>query len=239
MSKSKNFELEYILKKKESIDAYSFYFKWPEKDFNFIPGQYLKIFLDLDNVDERGSSRYFTISSSPKEKEFIVITTRIIKSSFKKSFLKLKPGEVVKAFGPIGYFDFEPKNKLKNIFLAAGIGVTPFHSIIQTLKYSKHPNIYLFAFFPKIKDLIFYDEFKKNERKYSNLKIIYSLTKEEESNFENGRLSEELLKRHIEDYRNANYFITGSNDSVDSMFNLVRGMGIPEENIFKEDFPGY
>lgn len=242
MMKAKKFELEFVKKKRESSDTFSFYFKWPNKDFNFNPGQFIKMYLNIENVDERGASRYFTISSSPYEKEYLTITTRIIKSSFKKRLVKLRKGEKISAFGPIGYFNFNPKNKHKNIFLAGGIGVTPFISIIKTfdlLEKFSNSDIYLFAFFPNKEDIIFYEDLKKIEKRHNNIKIIYSLTREVLPNFENSRLSEDLLKRYLEDYETSNYFIIGSESIVNSMFEYIKNIGVAEENIFKEDFPGY
>lgn len=242
MQKAKNIELEFVKKEKVSRDAFSFYFKWPGKDFNFIPGQYLKLFLDIKKADARGSSRYFTISSSPYDKENLIITTRIIKSSFKVKLDSLKKGDKISAFGPIGYFEFDPASNIQNVFLAGGIGITPFLSTIRSLEVSNSLNLFiitLFAFFPTKKDLVFYDELKELEKKHKTLEVIYSLTKEVDENFEYGRLSEELLKRNIKNYKEANYFITGSQSMVDSMFEFIKSIDVSEENIFKEDFPGY
>ena len=59
------------------------------------------------NADDRGTSRFFTISSSPTEKDCITITTRIGESSFKKAFFGLKKGEIIAFFGPMGKFILE------------------------------------------------------------------------------------------------------------------------------------
>jgi glycine betaine catabolism B len=171
-----------------------------------------------------------------------VITTKIIKSSFKLALNKLKPGDKISAFGPLGYFDFNPNNNQPNIFLAGGIGITPFHSIIRTLyakkDYPKHI-ITPFASFTSKDEVIFFDEFKEIERLNTAFEVIYTLTKDNNPRFEKGRINEDLIKRHSRVYKDANYFITGSLEMVDSLYNLVMDMGIPEKNIFKENFPGY
>lgn len=246
MNKAQKFELTYLKKEKVSRDAYSFYFDRVKRGsagyFDFLPGQYLKLFLDIKNPDDRGSSRYFTISSSPTDKDFLVITTRIVKSSFKIRFSKLKKGEKVNAFGPLGYFDFDFKDKRNQVFLAGGIGITPAHSVLNFVSSKKiKSKITLIANFSTRKDIIYYNEFKKIEKKNPNIKIIYSLTKENKFNegFEKGRISEKLIKKYSPEFKSSKFFAIGSEAFEFSMFELLTKMGIKEENIFKENFPGY
>lgn len=241
MGNSIKFESKFIKKQKESKDAYTFYFKRP-KGFDFISGQYVKIFLNIKNPDARGSSRYFTISSSPYEKGFLAITTRIIESSFKLKLNRLKSGDSVTAFGPIGYFDFYPDKQKNVVFIAGGIGVTPFHSILKSIKYEKiKSNITLFNSFDHRENVVFYEELKKIEKENSFLKIVHTLTKDKKnySEFEKGRLDADMIKKYVQDFKKPYYFITGSEKMVNEMFEIIKGIGVSEKKIFKEDFPGY
>jgi ferredoxin-NADP reductase len=246
MQKPSKFELTFLRKEKESKDAYTFYFKHVKNNssekVDFKPGQYLKLFLEFKNPDNRGSSRYFTISSSPNEKNFITITTRIIKSSFKIKLNSLKSGEKKQAFGPIGYFDFDAKSRMNSVFLTGGMGITPVHSILNTINLKTFKSkIILISSFSNMEDVVFYDEFKKIEMKSNNVKIIYTLTKDKimYSDFEKGRITGNMIKKYVQDYEKPKFFITGPEEFVNDAFDLVKSLGIPEENIFKEDFPGY
>lgn len=238
MQNASKLELELVKKEKASKDAYSFYFNKP-LDFTFIPGQYIKLFLDIKNPDDRGSSRYFTISSSPTD-EYIAITTRIIQSSFKIQLNSLIPGQIVRAFGPIGYFDYDPKVNMQSIFIAGGIGVTPFHSLLRYLNTQKQdPKITLFNSFSFKEESVFFEEFRKLELNKSNLKIVYSLTKEDVVGFEKGRIDSDMIKRHAPNYLDSDFFIVGPLAMVDSICELITKMGVRDEKIFKEDFTGY
>lgn len=242
MQKANTFELVFLKKEKVGHDTYSFYFDRKNTNFKFTSGQYVKLFLDIKNPDSRGSSRYFTISSSSSEKEFLTITTNIIKSSFKLALFDLKPGDRLKIFGPVGYFNFDPKSKKQNIFIAAGIGITPYHSILKNLESTDlNPKINLFVSFKKMEDAIFYKELKEIEGKKSEVKVIYSLTNEIKKfpNFELERIDIGMINKYVQDYREANYFLVGSESFVNEMFEHLKVNGIPEVNIFKEDFPGY
>lgn len=240
MIKARKFETIFLKKEKINKETFSFYFSTKDLKFNFNPGQYIKMYLDIPNSDSRGTSRYFTISSSPLEKEFIAITTRIIKSSFKLKLVSLKPGETVSFFGPLGYFNFDTQDKNQQVFLAGGIGVTPFHSILKYVTERKiKSKIILIASFSNKKDIVFYDELKNIENKNKNIKIIYTLSKKTDDYFEHGRIDDVLIKKYLNDYKDAKYFAVGSESFEFSIFNTLLGMGIKEENIFKENFPGY
>lgn len=106
MSSARRFDLIFGRTEEIAPNVKIFYFSLRDK-VSFIPGQYLQLTMSHD-ADEKGSSRFFTISSAPHEKE-IMITTRISAnaSSFKKKMFALQPGEVVGAFGPMGKFVLE------------------------------------------------------------------------------------------------------------------------------------
>lgn len=242
MSKAKKFELIFINKRKESEDTYSFYFDRKELKFEFVSGQYIKIFLDIKKVDARGSSRYFTISSSPTDKDYLVITTKIVESSFKKSLLDLKPGDRVKAFGPVGYFDFDPKKDKNIVLLAGGIGITPYHSLIRYIDLKKIPtNVILIASFDLYENIIFKSELEEIQLNNKNIKIVYTLTKEKNlyPGFEKGRVTGALIKRLVDDLEIQKYYLVGSEKSTSGFYKILKKLKIDEENIFKEDFSGY
>lgn len=236
MKKAEKIILNFQKKDEINKNIFTFYF---DNKIDFLPGQYLKVNLSIINPDEKGTSRYFTISSSPLDK-YIEITTRIGKSSFKKYLKNLKSGEKINAFGPIGYFNFDSKDKDEQIFLSGGMGITPFHSIIKFLDQKKlNTRIKLIASFSKKNDVIFYDELKEIESRNENLKIIFNVTKEKVKGFENDRLSKKFIEKYSENLKKAKYFIVGSEDFEYGVSELIKSFGIKEEKVFKENFPGY
>ncbi len=96
------FSLIFIKKEQLTAKIAAFYFAKP-KGFLFLPGQYLQMTLPHDSADERGSNRFFTISSAPEE-EYIMITTRKGKSTFKQTLFQHKKGAEINCFGPMGTF---------------------------------------------------------------------------------------------------------------------------------------
>lgn len=236
------------LKKKEKVakDTYSFYFDrvkrgFASKQFDFLPGQYVRMTLDIKNPDDRGTSRSFTIASSTLDNDHIMITTRIIKSSFKKRMVELVPGEKVKFFGPIGGFFLDEKDKDSRVFLAGGIGITPFHSMI-IYAFTKKLTIplTLIVSFSRVEDMFFYDELSNISKENPLIKIVYVITHPDEKwKGETGRISGDLIKKYVPNILDPKYFIVGPSAMVAAMEEVVKNMGAPNEKIFIENFTGY
>ncbi len=222
--------MKLIDKRQLTKDTYSFIFERPSK-FTFLPGQYLKIFLNIKNPDSRGVSRYFTISSSPTEKN-LAITTRIIKSSFKQKLGSLLLGSVVEMRGPWGNFILDEKDKRPRVYLAGGIGITTARSMAVYIR-DKNLDIpfTLLASFSKKDRVIFYDELTAFKNK--KIKTIFKMTSE------TGRINENTIKETVEDTGNSVYYISGPISFVEAMEKIIKGLGVAEKNIKTEDFPGY
>ena len=112
----------------------SFYFE-PEAPLRYVAGQYIELFIPHSNPDKRKEHRWFTLSSSPTE-DLLTITTRLItpkKSSFKNALNKLNIGDEIKMLPPMGDFVLPKDESLPLIFVAKGIGVTPFRSMLKYL----------------------------------------------------------------------------------------------------------
>lgn len=226
--------------KPESNDAFSFFFR-RDSQFDYLPGQYLKLSLPIKHPDARGSSRFFTIASSPTEKNYIMITARILQSSFKIALHNLKPGDTAQMMGPFGRFVADSPGSY--VFLAGGIGITPFRSMVIFTRDKKlHSDIKLFASFRKVDDLVFFDELSKVASDYPRFQFIPTITQPEEcKNWqgEMGRIDKEKIKRYIENIDVPMYYIAGPQTMVDLMFQLVQGLGVVPDHLKKEHFPGY
>lgn len=238
-----SYKLIFLKKEKLSRDTYSFYFT-KIKGFEFLPGQYLKMMIEGRFADDRGNSRYFTVASSPTEENYIFITTRIIKSAFKKNLFSLEKGFKVNVDGPFGNFIFDEKVKKPLVFLAGGIGITPFRSIIRYI-FDKKINIpiNLFSSFSKKEDIIFGEDFTNAQKNLPAFKYIVTITKTEESkdmwNGETGRIDRILIEKYVKNIHGRLYYIVGPTIMVSAIADILRNMGILSDNIKTEDFPGY
>lgn len=239
------FSLPFLKKEQVADQTYSFYFRRTKK-IDFIPGQYIRMTLDLTENDPRGNSRFFSLCSSPLEEEFIMITTKIadVPSPFKKRLLSLTPNEVVRFFGPAGVFVLPEQSARPIILLAGGIGITPFHSMILYASVKKcNFFITLLAAFSTVEEAVFYQELQDAAALQDNLKVIYTISHPERSqrkwDGEKGRISEEMIRKYVSHPEEALFYICGPMNMVEAMIELIKGMGVPKENIKKENFTGY
>jgi ferredoxin-NADP reductase len=229
-----------LKKQKVAADAYSFYFKKLE-GFNFAPGQYLRMEIEIQNPDVRGNSRLFTIAASPTEED-LMITTRVIQSSFKKTLEQMRPETPVKIFGPYGTFVLKEEEKQPHIFLAGGIGITPLRSMIR---YALDKNltipITLFTSFKTPDDIVFSEMLRNIKTDW--FKLVETVTRPEESKTPwsglTGRIDADLIKKNVSDLNNSIFYISGPTAMVDALTETVRTLNIPQDNIRVEKFTGY
>jgi ferredoxin-NADP reductase len=232
------------LKDKKEIceNTFGFYIEKP-RDFNFIAGQYILITLpDLKNPDPRGNTRTFTIASSPHESD-LMIATRIssFSSGFKISLKNLSRNSLIQISDAQGEFtDIDIKKPM--VFLAGGIGITPFRSmIVHKNKIGFNNFIYLFYSNKRPEDSAFLDEL--NKIKNSNYKFIKTMTDMSSSkkpcNQETGFIDKNMLEKYTNNLTDKIYFIAGPPAFVNAMRNILLGTNIDQVDIKFEEFYGY
>ncbi len=207
----------------------------------FKPGQYLGLILNGDQ-DEKDAIRYFSIASSPAE-EYIRMGVKFYPqaSSFKQSMLNLKPGDKIAVSRLAGNFVL-PKNKdRKLVFIAGGIGITPFRSMIKHLLDTKEKrDIILFDSNFTPADIIYKDVFDEGETRLG-IKTIYTVTNTPYPNDwrgERGFIDEQMIKRTVPDYKERTFYLSGSHNMAVAFDGILRKMGIPKKQIIKDFFPG-
>jgi len=145
--------------------------------FSFKPGQFVLVSFFDNRLGKQ--CRAYSISSCPQDK-FLTLTVKKI-GVFSSALHKLKIGEKVKISPPLG--DFYPEKSMKNlVFLAAGIGIAPFYSIIKSLYLEGSMNeLTLFYSNKTDKDIVFPEELSKLAKKWRKFKIIYILTQQKKT----------------------------------------------------------
>ena len=128
--------LRFVDRQHEAENATSFFFQ-PQAPLIFRAGQYLRYTLPHPDPDSRGTSRSFSIASSPDE-PLVRLTTRLSTppSTFKQALARLQPGVLIEASGPFGQFVY-PESDDPAVLIAGGIGITPIRSILGDLA-SRH-----------------------------------------------------------------------------------------------------
>jgi ferredoxin-NADP reductase/nitrite reductase/ring-hydroxylating ferredoxin subunit len=219
--------------------------------FNYTAGQFA--FFDIGGVynDPKGPIRHFTISSSPTE-NFIMLSTRIRDSPYKKRLSTLEEGSRVKVRGPEGQFVLHEDYSKPAVFLSGGIGVTPFRSMIKYATDKQLPlRIVMFDSNRNRDNILFKQEFDDCANINKNLKIIYTISdggQQQSSSTANdwkgeyGRIDKAMILKYLDTnmLNNSIFYICGPPSMLKAMQALLQDeLEIPKERIKVEEFTGY
>lgn len=202
----------------EAGDAFSIILEKPD-NFHFYPGQYLDY--------EIGDTRSFTISASPTE-NFLMLTTKKTRSEFKKTLFKLKPDETISASSPIGTFILDESSPA--VFIAGGVGITPFRSMIKYALDQKLNMPISLIYTNSDENFIFKDELNGWQKLMPHLKIIFH------NSAESDRL-QTLDTSYL--LHNTIYYLSGPPKFVDHIQKILLDMKIDETSIRSDYFDGY
>ncbi len=220
----------------ETDNIFTFYFK-TEETISYTPGQFIELRLPHKRPDNRGDIRWFTLSSSPLEKE-LSITTRIVKnsSSYKKTLKDLKPGTVLSITTPMGDFVLPKILQTKIILIAGGIGITPYLSMIKYLIETKETRpIHLFYTVNNEGDIIYNDLFEK----YKLPTTIVVNQPTSAWGGERGKLSLNMILGIAEPTDNTLFYISGPDSMVKDLSETLEKTIKDHKRIITDFFPGY
>lgn len=218
-----------LTEKKETTNGIGEFIFSSNQPLHFLPGQYMEWTLSHKNTDSRGNRRYFTIASSPTE-NFPQLGIRFYPngSSFKNALRTMKVGDTIAAGQLAGEFTFPKDTKQKLVFLAGGIGITPFRSMIQyCIDAKEQRDIVLFYTNRRTEDIRYKDIFKKAEKYGIQTHYITS-----------GKITPEMLQKEVPNYQDRLFYLSGSQVSVKSFEEILHQLGVPLSHIKKDFFPG-
>jgi ferredoxin-NADP reductase len=199
--------------------------------------------LDPSETDSEGNVRSFTIASAPHE-ETLMLATRMRDTAFKRVLRTMPLGTTVKIEGPSGDFILKKDVTRTAIFLAGGIGITPFRSIVHWAAKEKLPDrIVLFYSNRRPEDAPFLAELENLERDNPKYKLIASMTEMEKShqpwNGETGLIDQGMLGRHLKGAGPCVHYIAGPPDMVKGLHEMLNKAGVDDNDIRAEEFVGY
>jgi NADH oxidoreductase Hcr len=204
----------------ETHDVVSFRFQGltPVK-FNFKPGQFITFKL---NINGDKVYRSYTISSSPSRPFSLVVTIKKIAGGVVSNYLteSLNVGDEVTVTGPDGIFNLVDIEADKYLFLSAGCGVTPMHSMSRWLCDTTTDSDIAFVHSAKtVDDIMFANSMASMASRSQHFNLNYVLEsdgnkqnltdKHASTGCESGRLSLETLVKLVPDYQQRTVFVCG------------------------------
>jgi len=228
-------QLHHIDSETENIKT--FWFK-PEKPFRFSAGQFSELYLPHTRPDVRGEKRWFTISSSPRQ-ELVSITTRIAPaqgSSFKQILSQLRPGATVEFAEAMGDFVMPLDKTRPLIFIAGGIGLTPFLSMLAWLAdTNEQRNIKFMYAVRSEQDIIFQDAFARANQ---HVTIVVSDPSSAWGG-ERGAITSDMILGIEQPSPDSLIYLSGPEPMIEGIANNLISSGTSIDQIVTEPFPGY
>lgn len=221
----------------EADNIRTFRFK-TESNYIYTAGQFAEWTLKHDEPDNRGTKRWFTLSSSPKD-DFISLTTKFDRdksSSFKKALREMLLGDEIEVSQPMGDFVLPKIIQTPLIFVAGGIGITPFHSILTWLNQTdENRNIRMLYAVNSEDEIVFEDTFKK-----SNQHVTITVNNPSSSwGGERGYLTAETILGLEQPDENSLVFVSGPEPMVEKLEKDLRSKGLASKQLVLDFFPNY
>jgi len=221
-------------------DIYDFVFT-PDRRFPFNPGQYLEWTLAHHYPDERGNRRYFTIASSPGEPNVrLGVKFYPSPSTFKRTLASMKVGDTISAAHLAGGFVLPRNVKKKLVFIAGGVGITPFRSMLQHLLDTRQRRSVVVFYSNRTAADVAYKDVLERARTELGVKTVYALSSEKNPipGMVNGLIDAALIAAHVPDYRERTFYISGPRTMVDAFKKTLTHMGVSRFKIKTDFFPG-
>src|ERR1035438_9839641 len=220
----------------------AFRFEKPS-NWTFKSGQYLDMtLLDPSEMDAEGNVRSFSIASAPHE-DALMVATRMRDTAFKRVLNTMPLSSAVKIEGPSSSLTLHNNVKRTAVFLAGGIGITPFRSIVFRAAKEKLPHrIFLFYSNRRPEDAPFLYELQALEKENPNYKLVASMTEMAKSHQswhgELGLIDREMISRYLKDTISPIYYVAGPPEMVKGLHTMINEAGVDDDNIRAEEFAG-
>lgn len=216
------YRLTFVDKKHEAGDIYTFTFR-PGQSLSWKAGQYIDYRLGF------GLIKHFTIAAAPGE-GLLKITTRIFEkpSRFKARLLELKKGDVVRARNIRGGLYISNPSK-RHLFIAGGIGITPYRAIIWDMLNTKSNAEIDLLYLNSTDKIPFKKQLDQIAKSSPGIRVNYYIGEH--------KLSSDVLKKYVSP--DTEYFVSGPPAMVENYVRILRRLKVPYRNIKSDPFLGY
>ncbi|MCI3276826.1 2Fe-2S iron-sulfur cluster-binding protein [Streptomyces cylindrosporus] len=206
------------------------------KPFHFRPGQFFTLVTDIAGRPVR---RAYSASSAPGATRLELTVKHVKGGRFSThAHRDLRPGDRLAVRGPSGTFHAPPQTTEQLVLIAAGSGITPMMSMIRARLSdpASTGRIDLLYSSRGPEEIIFGDELTRLEKDHPDrLAVTHVLTSRD------GRLDAEGVRRWVTGLPltdSAHHFVCGPEALMDTVQDVLRQLGVPDEHMHQERFSG-
>jgi ferredoxin-NADP reductase len=212
------------------------------EQMDFTPGQYFHVTLpSLGDDDAKGLRRHITVVTSPNERGVLGFATRMRDSAFKRTLRELPVGSDVEVEPPKGSFRLPDDPSRPLVFVAGGIGITVFRSMLRHIQEERLPYRVTMIYSNRDRaSTAFLDELRELEGALPNFRLILTMTQDPGWEGETRRVDPELVKDYLDDDLNGyTFLVAGPPAMAEAVQGALEEAGVRDENVIAERYSGY
>jgi ferredoxin-NADP reductase len=217
---------EVVLKGRDAVAEGTMAFRLEKPTgFAFAPGQAVDVYVESER-------HTFSLVGAPFEAELTFATRMREASAFKRALKALPIGAKLGLEGPAGTFALDPARPA--VFIAGGIGITPFMSMLRQARHERSPQQVVLAYSNRRPEYAaFLPELRAMAQANPAFRLHAHMSDAE------GMLDASLLARLAAPLRSPVHYVVGPPGMVFAMQETLRAAGIPERDVRTEEFYGY
>jgi ferredoxin-NADP reductase len=212
------------------------------EELDFRPGQYFFVTLpDVGHQDERGLRRHITVVTSPNEKGVLGFATRMRDSAFKRTLRELPVGSEVDVEPPKGKFSLPDDTSRPLVFVAGGIGITVFRSMLRYIQEERLPYRVTLIYSNRDREsTAFLEELRELEQTLPDFRLILTMTQDPGWEGEARKVDSEFVKDYLDDDLNRyTILVAGPPAMAEGVQTALQEAGVRDENLIAERYSGY
>jgi ferredoxin-NADP reductase len=212
------------------------------EEVSFKPGQYFFVTLpDVGHQDDKGLRRHISVVTSPNERGVLGLCTRLRDTAFKRSLAELPVGTEVDVEAPRGTFVLPAEIDRPYVFIAGGIGITVFRSMLRYISEERLPHRVSLVYSNRDREsAAFLDELRELERDSPNFRLVLTMTEDPGWSGETRRIDGDLLRDHLgRDLASYTYLVAGPPAMTAAIVETLEQAEVPRDEIHAERFTGY
>ena len=212
------------------------------EELDFKPGQYFHVTLpDIGDNDDKGLRRHITVVTSPNEKGVLGFATRMRDSAFKRTLRELPVGSEVEVEPPKGSFGLPDDPPRPLVFVAGGIGITVFRSMLRYIQEEQLPYRVTLIYSNRDREsTAFLDELRELEQALPDFKLVLTMTQDPGWEGESRKVDAEFVNDYLEgDLNEYTFLVAGPPAMAEGVQGALRAAGVREENVIAERYSGY
>ena len=208
---------------------------------DFRPGAYFWVELpDRGHADEKGLRRHISLVTSPTDRPLVGLATRLRDSAFKRTLAELEVGDEVLVEEPKGSFLLPEDTDADYVFVAGGIGITVFRSMLRYIADRDLPYTVTLCYSNRDREsAAFLDELEELERRIEGLRVVLTFTEDEGWDGESRRIDAAMLEDHVGALDEKHFLVAGPPAMTEAVVDALHAAGLPEDRVVAGKFSGY